>query len=173
MGHSRYVWVPLQYDQFTRNPMTTAFIDYAAEAQARQNIEDSILRYTQSLCEALKQNYIDHSIFTHQVQLIKYGGDRCDVSYASFHEEEIIKLKQGICDYEFIIETGRKYHKIIMNANGSRSAHAFVDRKTGGVFKTASWRSPAKGERYNLLLIKDREWLLKNADWASSYLYKR
>lgn len=158
--------------------MTTAFIDYAAEAQARQNIEDSILRYTQSLCEALKQNYIDHSIFTHQVQLIKYNGDRCDVSYASFHEEEIIKLKQGICDYEFIIESGRKYHKVIMvidNGAGrspSRSVHAFVDKKTGEVYKSASWKGPAKGVRYDLRIIEQREWLLENADWSGSYLYK-
>ena len=38
--------------------------------------------------------------------------------------------------YEFYPETGRKYHKIIMNANGSRSVHAFVDKKTGEVYKS-------------------------------------
>lgn len=75
--------------------------------------------------------------------------------------------------YDFIIETGRKYFKVVMDARGFRSVHCFIDRKSGSVLKSASWKSPAKGERYNLLLIKDREWLFENADWASGYLYKK
>ena len=82
--------------------------------------------------------------------------------------------------YNYIIESGRKYHKIIMvidngpNRMGpSRSVHAFVDKKTGQVYKSASWKSPAKGVRFDLRLIEQREWLLKNADWAGSYLYVR
>ena len=75
--------------------------------------------------------------------------------------------------YEFYPETGRKYHKIIMDANGSRSVHAFVDKKTGEVYKSASWKAPAKGVRYDLRIISQREWLLENADWAGGYLYAR
>ena len=62
---------------------------------------------------------------------------------------------------------------LIMNAAGSRSVHCFIDKKTGEVYKSASWKAPAKGVRYDLRLIADREWLLENADWASGYLYKR
>jgi len=76
-------------------------------------------------------------------------------------------------DYKFYIESGRKYHKLIMDANGSRSVHAFVDRKTGEVYKSASWKSPAKGVRYDLRLIEQREWLLQHADWAGGYLYAK
>ena len=76
-------------------------------------------------------------------------------------------------NYEFYPETGRKYHKIIMDANGSRSVHAFVDKKTGEVYKSASWKSPAKGVRYDLRIIEQREWLLEHADWAGGYLYAR
>ena len=77
-------------------------------------------------------------------------------------------------DYKFYIESGRKYHKIIMETGcGSRSVHAFVDKKTGEVYKSASWKSPAKGVRYDLRLIEQREWLLENADWAGGYLYQR
>jgi len=76
-------------------------------------------------------------------------------------------------DYKFYIESGRKYHKIIMDANGSRSVHAFIDRKSGEVYKSASWKSPAKGVRYDLRLIEQREWLLENADWAGGYLYAK
>ena len=76
--------------------------------------------------------------------------------------------------YKFYIESGRKYHKIIMECeNGSRSVHAFIDKKTGEVYKPASFKAPAKIVRYNLCLINDREWLLENADWAGSYLYVR
>jgi hypothetical protein len=146
--------------------MTTTFADYTAAQEARENITLAVLGHTYALCEALRQNYIEYSIRHHQHSLER--GESVD-----YHRACIQDLKNGICDYEFYPETGRKYHKIIMNANGSRSVHAFVDKKTGGVFKSASWRSPAKGERFNLLLIKDREWLLENADWTSGYLYKR
>ena len=48
---------------------------------------------------------------------------------------------------------------------------AFIDKKTGEVYKAASIKAPAKGVRLNLRLIREREWLLENADWAGSYLY--
>ena len=76
-------------------------------------------------------------------------------------------------DYDYVIESGRKYHKIIMNANGSRSVHCFIDKKTGEVYKSASFKAPAKGQRCNLLIIKEREWAFENADWAGSWLYRR
>jgi len=76
-------------------------------------------------------------------------------------------------EYKFYIEEGRKYHKLIMDANGSRSVHAFVDRKTGELYKSASWKSPAKGVRYDLRLIEQREWLYEHADWSGGYLYAR
>ena len=73
----------------------------------------------------------------------------------------------------YLDSMGRKYHKIFMTKNGKQdSIHAFIDKKTGEVYKPASIKAPAKGERYNLLLIKDREWLLENADWSGSYLYR-
>ena len=74
--------------------------------------------------------------------------------------------------YKFYIESGRKYHKIVMETESqSRSVHAFVDKKTGEVYKPASFKAPAKHVRYNLLFIEQREWLLANADWAGGYLY--
>ena len=159
--------------------MTTTFADYAASQDARNTIQLNVTKWTLILCDALKQNYIDYSIKSHQRQLTEYGGDRCDVSYAPYHQECVEKLKNGECDYEFIIESGRKYHKIIMvidNGSGrspSRSVHCFIDKKTGEVYKSASWKSPAKGVRYDLRIIEQREWLLENADWASAYLYAR
>ena len=151
--------------------MTTTFADYSATQEARKNIELAVLGHTYSLCEALRQNFIEYSIRQHQRSA--QTGERVFSSTTNYHEECIAKLKEGICDYEFYPETGRKYHKIIMNANGQKSVHAFVDKKTGSLLKSASWKAPAKGERFNLLIIKDREWLLENATWCGGYLYKR
>ena len=76
--------------------------------------------------------------------------------------------------YKFYIEEGRKYHKVIMETNGgSRSVHAFVDKKTGEVYKPASFKAPAKIVRYNLLEIASREECFSRADWAGGYLYIR
>jgi len=72
----------------------------------------------------------------------------------------------------FSMELGRKYWKINQNDGG---VHAFVDKKTGEVYKPASWRGPAKYVRYDLRLIKDREQLHNPnyTDWAGGYLYLR
>ena len=137
------------------------------QAQAQQSIAENVYKNTLLLIEALKDNYRQYSIRGHQ----RFVGDADTQEY---HARKIEELKSGKIDIDYVIETGKKYHKVIMvNGGGGRSVHCFVDKKTGGVFKSASWRSPAKGERYNLLLIKDREWLFENADWSSGYLYKR
>ena len=149
--------------------MTVSFADYAATQEARQQITDKVQKHTQELCDALKKDYIRSAITIHKWSLQKTR-DEFSIKY---HHKCIEELEKGICDYEFFYETGRKYHKIIMSARGDRSAHAFVDIKTGEVYMSASWKSPAKHVRYNLLLIKDREWLMENADWAGGYLYMR
>jgi hypothetical protein len=145
---------------------TTTFAEYSAQQEARNNIANAVLGHTFALCEALRQNFIDYSIKVHNRAIDK--GEN-----AHYHIACIDKLPKGICDYDFYPETGRKYHKIVMNAAGSRSVHAFVDKKTGEVYKSASWKSPAKGVRYDLRLIEQREWLLEHADWAGAYLYQR
>ena len=144
------------------------------QAQAQQTITDSVLKHTQALCEALTQNYIDYSIRGHQ----KFVGTDADTH--EYHQRKIDELKAGKCDYSHIIESGSKYHKIIQvidngpNRMGpSRSVHAFVDKKTGEVYKSASWKSPAKGVRFDLRVINQREWLLENADWSGGYPYRR
>ena len=53
-------------------------------------------------------------------------------------------------DTVFDVVEGRKYWKIMM-INNQQSVHAFIDKKTGDVFKPASWRGQAKIGRYNLL----------------------
>ena len=148
---------------------TETFAEYVAGQDARNTIELNVRKWCLMLCDALRQDYIKYSIEQHERSI--YYADAGDVRSVRYHEACIEELKNGQCDYEFIVESGRKYHKIIMDANGSRSIHAFVDKKTGEVYKAASFKAPAKVVRYDLRLIKDREWLLENADWAGEYLY--
>ena len=130
----------------------STFADYVAQQDARNTIQLNVRKWTLMLCDALEQNFKDRN---HG----KVGGYDAPV-------------------YKFVIESGRKYHKIIMevpnnNRPPSRSVHAFVDKKTGEVYKSASWKSPAKGVRYDLRLIEQREWLLQHADWSGGYLYAK
>ena len=101
---------------------------------------------------------------TIQLNVVKYGLMLCDA---------LTQVAPDRYGYE-LDSSGRKYHKIFMRINGRRdSIHAFIDKKTGEVYKPASWKARAKGVRYDLRIIEQREWLLENADWAGSYLYAK
>ena len=78
----------------------------------------------------------------------------------------------GVANYSFeLITTGRKYYKIIAKNQG---VHAFIDKKTGDVYKPASYKAPAKIVRYNLLDINScAKLFFSNPDWAGGYLYLR
>ena len=136
------------------------------ETQAQQNIAEDVLKNINLLIEALKDNYRQYSIRGHQRNL--------NVDSHDYHKEQIDKLKSGILPIDYVIKPGRKYYKLIfVDSSSNRSVHAFIDKKTGEVYKSASWKSPAKGVRYDLRLIEDREYLLENADWSGGYLYSR
>ena len=131
--------------------MTETFAEFCATQDARNTIQLNVRKWTLMLCDALVDNFKSRNRG-------KVGGYDAPV-------------------YKFYIEEGRKYHKIIMeipneNRDPSRSVHAFVDKKTGELYKAASFKAPAKGVRYDLRLIEQREWLLEHADWAGGYLYK-
>ena len=137
------------------------------QEQAQQTISDSVLKNTHLLIEALKDNYRQYAIRGHQ----KFVDDADTHEY---HVRRIDELKAGDCSIDYKIETGKKYHKVVfIDGGGSRSVHAFIDKQTGEVYKSASWKSPAKGVRYDLRLIADREYLLQNADWSGGYLYAK
>jgi hypothetical protein len=137
------------------------------QAQAQQTIAESVLKNTLLLIEALKDNYRQYSIRGHH-RSVELGES------VEHHLRKIDELKSGKSDIDYTIETGKKYHKVILvSGGGSRSVHAFVDKNTGEVYKSATWKSPAKGVRYDLRLIADREYLLENADWSGGYLYAK
>jgi N-acetyl-anhydromuramyl-L-alanine amidase AmpD len=137
------------------------------QLQAQQTIAESVYKNTLLLIEALKDNYRQYAIRGHQ----KFVNDADSQEY---HQRKIDELKSGKCDIDYTVETGKKYHKVILITSGnSRSVHCFIDKNTGEVYKSATWKSPAKGVRYDLRLIKDREYLLQNADWSGGYLYAK
>ena len=79
------------------NPTAETFAEFCAQADARNTIELNIRKYCLMLCDALEQNFKDRN---HG----KVGGYDAPV-------------------YKFVIETGRKYHKIIMEVpNHNRPA---------------------------------------------------
>ena len=155
----------------------TTFAEFAATADARERIAQNVLLWTQMLCEALEQDYIEESIRRQKFFAANETGNTEIMSKVT--EQRIAEIKDRKDTYQFVIETGRKYHKIVMVVpNGdrpaSRSVHGFVDKKTGEVYMAASWKAPAKnGVRYDLRIIEQREHVLENCDWAGTYLYKR
>tara|TARA_B100000925_G_C21966968_1_gene456020 strand:+ start:432 stop:893 length:462 start_codon:yes stop_codon:yes gene_type:complete len=134
---------------------------------AQNTIQLNVTKWTFMLCDALRQNYIDYSIRS----ILRNGDANSDYNKARLED-----LRNGHCgEVDFIFESGRKYHKIWhVDGSGHRSCHAFIDKKTGEVYKPASYKAPAKGVRFNLSIIKEREYLLNpaNCDWAGGYLYR-
>ena len=145
--------------------MATSFADYCATADARAAIAANVEEWCQMLCLALEHNFIDEAI---RRQKFFAANDSSD-----FTNDRIEAIKNGD-HYKFVVESGRKYHKIVQtDKGGCQSVHAFVDKKTGELYKAASFKAPAKGVRYDLRLITDREFVFKNCDWAGGYLYKK
>ena len=140
----------MPYNTFVINgtPLMT-FTEFKEQQDARNTIELNIRKYALMLCDALEMNFKQRN--------------RGELAGRPAPE------------YKFYIqEGGRKYHKIVMEYdNGSRSVHAFIDKKTGDVFKPASFKAPAKIARYNVLRIESREEMFERADWAGGYLYIR
>lgn len=71
----------------------------------------------------------------------------------------------------YTVEELRKYFKIIQVGQYQRSVHAFIDKKTGDVYKPAGWRGPAKIARFNL--VEQFDEVLEKADCFGGYLYLR
>ena len=136
-------------------------------------LTERVLDWTESYCESLTENYKQHSIRM-------FAGSDSDYS-----KKRLEDVKNGTANLaKFRMESGRKYWKIIqqdydtyrdINEYRDGGVHSFVDKKTGEVYKPASWKSPAKYVRFDLRLIKDRE-KLHNPEftgWAGGYLYLR
>lgn len=67
---------------------------------------------------------------------------------------------------------GRKFTRVVMVVSGARSVHAFVDPRTGDVYKAAGWSRPAPGVRFNLLDDASRADMYARLSFTGGYLYR-
>ena len=130
-----------------------------------------VRKYASMLCEALKDDFKAYSGRMMR-RSIEIAQDRGEVYDEGYWKGRLESLKDPANLYDFTIEEGRKYLKVIMcTTDDNRSVHCFIDKKTGEVYKAASWKSPAKGVRFNLLDDNSRESAFSRCDWAGGYLY--
>ena len=149
----------------------------------QRRIEDYVIQY----CEALEENFKQYSINSYKRNLD--NPTTLTEGYKSYYEEQLQKIEDGTENlYKWDYKVGKKFIKVFnlqyeeaneyYNRKGgyrAGSVTAFIDKNTGEVYKPASWKAPAKHVRYDLRLIKDREFLhnSKNVDWAGGHLYMR
>ena len=145
--------------------------------QARQDIETRVAGWVQTYADTITKNYRDYHIRTLKGNL--------SGNYPEYAREQLDEIENGTAKLMYFkIKTGKKFYKIVQmnfdtfqNLNEYRegSVHAFVDKQTGQVYKPASWQAPAKHVRFDLRIIKEREFLFNsnNTGWAGGYLYLR
>ena len=140
-----------------------------------KTLEQRVFEWTEGYCEALAENYKRYHL-----RSMKHLNAQSSSEYS---RKEIEATENGTANLvRFRIQSGKKYYKVIQqdfdtfrdrNEYRDGGVHAFVDKKTGEVYKPASWKSPAKYVRYDLRIIEDRAKLHDPTftGWAGGYLY--
>ena len=135
-------------------------------------------RYTDEYCKALTENFKRDSMRSIEYNLKK--DPNC-----TYSKEQLVKIVSGTANLDrFRYYEGKKYLKVVRetfdefqgrNKWRDTTVHAFIDRKTGEVYKPASWKAPAKHVRFNLSNDLDRQSLHDPnfVGWAGGYLYMR
>ena len=148
--------------------------------EERLTQSQKVEKWTWQLCRSLEKNYEQY----HR-RMITANAERYDGELSQYAKDQLEALDNGTAKLmKLRMEYGRKYIKIIQqdydtfqdrNEYRDGSVHAFVDKETGQVYKPASWKSPAKHVRYDLRVIRDREYVLNpdHCGWAGGYLYMR
>ena len=149
----------------------------------QRRVENWVIEY----CDALEENFKQHSIdsYTRNIN----SPTSVTEGYKSYYQEQLEKIENGTANlYKFDYKVGKKFIKVFNlqyqescdyynRPAGYRagSVTAFIDKNTGEVYKPASWKAPAKNVRFDLRIIREREFLLnpKNCDWAGGHLYMR
>ena len=146
----------------------------------KQTNRTFIKSYVEDYAKAITENYRRYHLNTLNGNL--HG------NYPEYAKQQLAEIENGTAKlYKFVVKTGKRYYKIVQQEFETwekskyygqyrdGSVHAFVDKKTGQVFKPASWAAPAKHVRYDLRIIREREFLFNsnNTGWAGGYLYLR
>ena len=145
----------------------------------QRRIEDYVIQY----CEALEENFKQYSINSYKRNID--NPTSVTEGYKSYYQEQLEKIENGTANlYKWDYKVGKKFIKVFnlqydtfrgRNEYKAGSVTAFIDKNTGEVYKPASWKAPAKHVRFDLRIIREREFLLnpKNCDWAGGHLYMR
>ena len=152
-----------------------------AQRDLRLRIEDYVVKY----CWALEENFKQYSINSYKRNI----EEQRFPENTKYYQERLAEIEDGTANlYKFRFSIGKRFIKVYnlqyeeaneyYNRKGGYrqgSVTAFIDKNTGEVYKPASWKAPAKHVRYDLRIIKDREFLhnSKNTDWAGGHLYMR
>ena len=153
--------------------------------QVKRDIQRRIEDYVAQYCNALEENFKQYSINSYKRNIDE---NRMPENH-SYYKDQLNAIENGTANlYKFDYQVGKKYIKVFNLQYSEASDYynrpagyragsvtAFIDKQTGQVYKPASWKAPAKHVRYDLRLIKDREFLhnQKNVDWAGGHLYMR
>ena len=153
--------------------------------KVKRDLQKRVENWVAEYCDALEENFKQNSIdsYKRNIQEQRFPEN------TKYYEERLAEIENGTANlYKFDYQVGKKYIKVFNlqyseacdyynRPAGYRagSVTAFIDKQTGEVYKPASWKAPAKHVRYDLRLIKDREFLHnpKNVDWAGGHLYMR
>ena len=143
-------------------------------------LEQRVADWTQTYADTITENYRQYHVNTLTGNL--------SGNYPEYAREQLDEIENGTANLMFLkVKSGKKYYKIVQQQfetwEGSKyygkyrdaSVHAFVDKKTGQVFKPAGWAKPAKHVRYDMRIITQRQ-LLHNPNftgWSGGYLYMR
>ena len=148
--------------------------------QTKQDIETRVAGWVKTYADTITENYRRYHVETLEGNL--------SGNYPEYARKQLDEIENGTANLMwFKVKTGKKYYKIVQQEfetwEGSKyygqyrdaSVHAFVDKKTGQVYKPAAWQAPARHVRFDLSIIREREFLFnyKNTGWAGGYRYLR
>ena len=153
--------------------------------KVKRDLQKRVENWVADYCDALEENFKQYSLnsYKRNIQENRFPEN------TKYYQEQIEKIENGTENlYKWDYQVGKKYIKVFNlqyqescdyynRPAGYRkgSVTAFIDKQTGEVYKPASWKAPAKHVRFDLRIIKEREFLHnpKNVDWAGGHLYMR
>lgn len=130
--------------------------DIEREKSEKEKDKNIIIEKVNQLCLKLTEDY-----YRDNIKLCKrLITNNIDIN---LNKKKISNLSNSE-DQLYVVDTGRKYHKIIMKIGKTEDVHCFVDIFTGKVYNPQSDTSPNKKRVYDL----DKCILV--ADWRGYYL---
>ncbi len=138
-------------------------------------VEANVPTWVEKYCDALTENYKQYHIRSMENMAARDG--------SIYAKEQLEAIKNDTAKLmKFRANKGKTYYKIIQqearNEQGEyrdQSVVAFINKKTGQIYKPAGWKGPAKHVRYDMRIIEQRNYVHNpvNVDWAGGHLYMR